>query len=174
MEIEVILLEPVRKLGTVGSVVKVKGGFARNFLIPKNKAIRATEANKKSFEDKRKHIESKHNENKSNAEVLASKINGSVLNIIRQASDDGRLFGSVSGKEIASLLSNSDTKVSYLSIALPNPIKTLGIYEVEILPYEGVRALITVNVARSESEAQVALRDYQNKSSEEESSSEDL
>ncbi len=165
---EVILLEPIKKLGKIGDIVTVKNGFGRNFLIPNHKALRATEENKKVFEDKKVDLELKHNRVKAEAEVLVEQINGKIITVIKQSSDDGRLFGSVSNKEIAKLISDNFAPISYLHVMLHDPIKSVGVHKVEIVPYGDVRAEMLVNVARSETEAQAAISSYNSSNSSEE------
>lgn len=155
---DVVLLEPVAKLGKTGEVVNVKNGYARNFLIPRGVALRANKENIAQFESQKKEIEAKNAAKEKEAKDLAKKLNGEKITIIRQASEDGRLFGSVTVREISEHI-NDDLKleVESKSINLLNPIKTVGKNEVAINLYSGVDAKIIVNVARSEAEAESQL-----------------
>lgn len=157
---EVILLEPVKKLGKVGEIVRVKDGFGRNYLLPNAKAVRATASNKEAFESKKAEVEAKHQESLQLAQAIIDTISGKVLTIIKQAGDDGRLFGSVTSKEIASLLTDDQTTIAHSDIVLDNVIKALGVYEVQVSPYGDLAATVVVNIARTESEAAEALKAF--------------
>lgn len=152
---EVILIKPVRKLGKIAKILKVKKGFARNYLIPKKLAIRATEPNKQFIEAQKHDLEMKELKIRSEAEVINNVISGKELIFIKQSADDGRLFGSVNNKEIAESLSKASLQlISHLSIILENPIKSTGVFVVEVRLHAELSTNITVIVARSESEAQ--------------------
>ena len=150
---EVILLERIEKLGGLGDVVKVKNGFARNYLLPQKKALRATEANKAIFEKERAALEAKNAELKKSAEDVAGKIDGLDLVIIRQAGDTGQLYGSVSTRDIAEAASTNDVSLNRNQIVLDKPIKILGLHPVRISLHPEVAVSVTVNVARTQEEA---------------------
>lgn len=154
---EVVLLEPVSKLGQTGEIVTVKNGYARNFLIPNKVALRATKENIASFEEMKKEIEAKNADKKQAAEELAKKIDGLTATIIRQAAEDGRLYGSVTVREIAENIKEQGFDVESSAIDLLNPIKYVGKTEVRISLYADVTIQILVNVARSEAEADAQL-----------------
>ena len=155
---EVILLERVAKLGQIGDVVRVKDGFARNFLLPRNKALRATEANRKRFETQRVQIEARNLELKQEAKAVAEKLDGHVIVLIRQAGESGQLYGSVSPRDIAETLAQSRFKVSREQVVLNTPIKALGLHTVPVHLHPEVDVKITVNVARSAEEAERQAR----------------
>jgi len=150
---DVILLEKIERLGGLGDVVKVKNGFARNYLLPQKKALRATEANKAVFEKDRAALEAKNNEMKTSAEAIAEKIDGMDLTIIRQAGDTGQLYGSVSTRDIADAASSDDASVKRNQVVLDKPIKLLGLHPVRVNLHPEVTVNLTVNVARTEEEA---------------------
>lgn len=150
---EVILLEKIERLGGLGDVVKVKNGFARNFLLPQKKALRATEANKAVFEKDRAALEAKNAEMKKSAETIAEKIDGMDLTIIRQAGDTGQLYGSVSTRDIAEAASSEDAPVKRNQVVLDKPIKILGLHPVRVSLHPEVSVSLTVNVARTDEEA---------------------
>jgi large subunit ribosomal protein L9 len=150
---EVILLERIARLGTIGDVVKVRNGFARNFLIPEKKALRATDANKKVFESKRAEIEATNAQNKQEAEAIASKISGTAITLVRQASQEGKLYGSVAGRDIAEALKEAGHEVPKSQIILSGTIKTTGQFPVRISLHPDVACNITVDVVRLETEA---------------------
>src|ERR1044072_4175568 len=152
---EVILLERIEKLGTIGDVVRVKKGYARNFLLPLGKALRANEANRKIFEANREKIEATNAERRSGAEAEAKKIDGAKVQLIRQASNTGQLYGSVSARDLAEALEASGHKVAKNQIVLDRPIKAIGVQEVKIALHPEVSVTITVNVARSPEEAKL-------------------
>jgi large subunit ribosomal protein L9 len=151
---EVILLERVGKLGQMGETVRVKDGFARNFLFPNGKALRATAENKKRFEGMRADLEKKNLEAKGTAGKLASKIDGKSYVVIRQASDVGQLFGSVTTRDIARLLSEDGTEVARSQVAINAPIKAIGQYKVPLALHPEIEVAVTVIVARSNDEAE--------------------
>ena len=155
---EVILLERVAKLGQMGEVVRVKDGFARNYLLPQGKALRATEANKSKFEGMKQDLEVKNSETKAVADKIGSKLNGKSFPVIRQASEVGQLYGSVSPRDLAELLSENGFEVNRNQIALNVPIKTIGQHKVPVHLHPEVEVTVTVNVARSADEAERLAR----------------
>ena len=155
---EVILLERVAKLGQIGDVVRVKDGFARNFLLPRKKALRATEANRKHFESQRAEIEARNLELKTEAKAVAEKLEGHSITLIRQAGEGGQLYGSVSTRDVAEALTKSRFKVSREQVILNAPIKALGLHNVPIRLHPEVDVKITANVARSADEAERQAR----------------
>jgi len=155
---EVILLERVAKLGQIGDVVRVKDGFARNFLLPRRKALRATEANRKRFETQRVEIEARNLELKHEAKAVAEKLEGHGVVLIRQAGESGQLYGSVSTRDIAEALVKSRFTVTRNQIVLNAPIKALGLHAVPVHLHPEVDVKITVNVARSPDEAERQAR----------------
>jgi len=152
---EVILLERIEKLGAIGDVVKVKNGFARNFLLPNGKALRANESNRKVFEANRERIETTNAERRGEAEKDAKKIEGATVQLIRQASNTGQLYGSVSARDLAEALEAQGHKVAKNQIVLDKPIKAIGVQQVKIALHPEVSVTITVNVARSPEEAEL-------------------
>ena len=150
---DVILLERVERLGQIGDVVKVKPGFARNFLLPKKKALRATEENKKRFEAQRAQIEANNLKRRQEAEKVSDKVNGLKVVIIRQASETGILFGSVSTRDIAEGVTKAGFTIDRAQVKLDKPIKTLGLHEVRVALHPEVIVKVTANVAKSEDEA---------------------
>lgn len=150
---EVILLERVEKLGAIGDVVTVKNGFARNYLLPRKKALRANEANRKLFEANRAKIESDNAERRSAAEGSAKGIDGKTVQLIRQASNTGQLYGSVSARDIIDALDADGAKVLKSQVVLDRPIKAIGLHEVRIALHPEVAVTVKVNVARSPEEA---------------------
>lgn len=155
---DVILLERIPKLGQMGDVVKVKDGYARNFLLPQQKALRATEDNRKSFEARRSTLEAQNLELKSEAEGVAEKLGGETFVAIRQAGDTGQLYGSVTSRDIAELASSQGFSIDRRQAELTGPIKTLGLHPVKVTLHPEVIVDITVNVARSEDEAERQAR----------------
>ena len=154
---EIVLLEKIEGHGNIGDVVKVKNGFARNYLFPLKKALRATKENIAFFESKKSEIEKKNIEAINDASVIANKVNGLSLVVIRSAGDSGHLYGSVSSKDIASLLSIKGIQIDNKCIHIDNPIKEIGIYKLKVVLHADVKAEITINVARTEDEASKAL-----------------
>src|SRR3712207_5249232 len=152
---EVILLERIEKLGHIGDVVKVKNGYARNFLLPNRKALRANEANKKVFEANRARIESENAERRSGAEKESKKIEGATVQLIRQASNVGALYGSVTARDLAEALEAQGHKVAKNQIVLDRPIKNIGMQDVRVALHPEVSVNIRVNVARSPEEAEL-------------------
>lgn len=151
---ELILLERVEKLGQMGDVVTVKDGFARNFLLPQKKALRATATNKAVFETQRKELEARNLEQKTEAEALAGKMSDVKVVLIRQAGESGQLYGSVTTRDIAAAATESGFSVDRTQVRLAHPIKTLGLFDVKIRLHAEVSETIVVNVARSDEEAQ--------------------
>ena len=152
---EVILLERVEKLGAIGDVVKVKNGYARNFLLPNGKALRANESNRKVFEANRERIEAQNAERRSAAEKDSKSLEGVSIQLIRQASNVGHLYGSVSARDIGEALEAQGHKVAKNQIVLDRPIKSIGLQEVRIALHPEVSVTIRVNVARSPEEAEL-------------------
>ena len=155
---EIILLERVGKLGAMGDVVTVKDGFARNFLLPQGKALRANKANMAVFESRREELEKRNAEMKLTAEDAAKAIDGKSYVVIRSAGEAGQLYGSVSTRDIAALVSADGADVNRNNIVMPQPIKMLGMHEVEVSLHADVSATVTLNVARSEDEAERQAR----------------
>ncbi len=150
---QVILLERIGRLGQMGDVVNVKDGFARNFLLPHGKALRATEANRKRFERDRSQLEARDLELKSEAQSVSAKLDGKSFVVIRQAGDSGQLYGSVSTRDIASAVTEGGFSIERRQVMLDRPIKALGLHEVRISLHGEVEPRVTVNVARSADEA---------------------
>ena len=150
---QVILLERIGRLGQMGDVVTVKDGFARNFLLPQGKALRATDANRKHFETVRSQLEARNLELKSEAEGVSAKLNGKSFIVIRQAGDTGQLYGSVSTRDIADAVTPGGFSIERRQVMLDRPIKALGVHEVRVQLHGEVEPHITVNVARSPDEA---------------------
>ncbi|MEM9028827.1 MAG: 50S ribosomal protein L9 [Pseudomonadota bacterium] len=155
---EVILLERIPKLGQMGEIVRVKDGFARNFLLPQKKALRATKANLAEFETRRATLEARNLELKSEASSVGEKLDGTVYMAIRQAGDTGLLYGSVSSRDIAQLITDSGTNVDRRQVRLETPIKELGLHTVAVALHPEVDVKVTINVARSEDEAERQAR----------------
>ncbi len=150
---ELILLERVDNLGQMGDIVTVKDGYGRNYLLPQKKAMRVNEQNKKRFEEQRAELEARNLERKSEAEKVSEKLNGRSFIVIRQASEVGLLYGSVSTKDIAEQASDEGIQVTRSQVRLDKPIKSLGIFPVRIRLHPEVDATIEINIARSEEEA---------------------
>ena len=150
---EIILLERVEKLGAIGDVVKVKDGFARNYLLPRKKALRANEANRKLFEANRARLEEENANRRSDAEKSAKGVDGKTVQLIRQASNTGQLYGSVSARDIVDALEAEGAKVGKSQIVLDRPIKTIGVHTVKVALHPEVAVTVKVNVARSPEEA---------------------
>ncbi len=154
---QVILLEKVERLGVIGDVVTVKNGFARNFLLPRKKAIRATESNIQIVEQKKAELEAENAAKKAAAEKMVAKINGLMVNLIRQAGEDGRLYGSVTSRDIANAINQTGkAEIAYDMIILNSKFKEIGIYPIDVMLHAEVKAMISLNIARSEEEAKVA------------------
>ena len=152
---DVILLERVEKLGAIGDVVTVKNGFARNFLLPRKKALRANAANKKVFEANRAQIEADNASRRGEAEAASKTVDGKTITLIRQASNAGHLYGSVSARDLAELLVEDGAKLGKNQIVLDKPIKAIGLYTVKVSLHPEVQVQIKVNVARSPEEAEL-------------------
>jgi large subunit ribosomal protein L9 len=150
---EVILLERVEKLGAIGDVVKVKDGFARNYLLPRKKALRANEANRKVFETNRTKIEEDNANRRTDAEKASKGVDGKSVQLIRQASNTGQLYGSVSARDIAEALEGVGAHVTKSQVVLDRPIKAIGLHEIKIALHPEVAVTVKVNVARSPEEA---------------------
>jgi large subunit ribosomal protein L9 len=150
---EVILLERIAKLGQMGDVVRVRDGFARNYLLPQGKALRATGANKSKFETMKADLEARSLAAKGDAGKIATKLDGQSFNVLRQASEAGQLYGSVSPRDIAGLLQDGGFAVNRNQIALNVPIKTIGSHKVPVQLHPDVEVTITLHVARSADEA---------------------
>jgi large subunit ribosomal protein L9 len=157
---QVILVRSVRKLGKIGDTVEVKAGFGRNFLIPQGFAVRATESNQQMIVDKKQEFEAKNQLIKAQAEELSNKIVGKDFTFIRQSAADGRLFGSVGNKEVAKVLQEAGYEIGYRDVDLDKPIKALGVYDVSLILHTDVMSRVVINVARSDSEALDAIRDF--------------
>ncbi len=152
---EVILLERIEKLGAIGDVVEVKAGFARNFLLPNGKALRANEANRKVFEANRERIEAQNAERRAAAETDSKSIDGASVQLIRQASNTGQLYGSVSARDLVEALEAQGHKIAKNQVVLDKPIKAIGVQDVRIALHPEVSVTIRVNVARSPEEAEL-------------------
>jgi len=151
---KVVLLERVDNLGAIGDVVTVKDGFARNFLLPRDKARRATAANLKAFELDRAAIEQRNEKNKADAQKVADKIDGQTYIMIRQAGETGQLYGSVAGRDVAEAIQAEGGKVERSQVVLNTAIKTLGVHEVLVRLHAEVTATVKINIARSADEAE--------------------
>jgi large subunit ribosomal protein L9 len=155
---EVILLERIGKLGQMGDVVRVKDGYARNFLLPRGKALRATADNKSKFEGMKAELQARNLELKGGAEKIAATLDGKTIVMLRQASEAGQLFGSVSTRDIATMLNADGAEVSRSQVVLNAPIKTIGQYKVPLALHPEVETIVTVIVARSAGEAERVAR----------------
>ncbi len=150
---QVILLERIGRLGQMGDVVTVKDGYARNFLLPQGKALRATKANRERFESQRAQLEAHNLERKSEAEAVATKLDGQSFIIIRQAGESGQLYGSVSTRDIAGAVTEGGFSIERRQVMLDRPIKSLGLHDIRIALHAEVTPHVAINVARSEEEA---------------------
>lgn len=155
---EVILLERVAKLGQMGETVRVKDGYARNFLLPRGKALRATKDNKTKFETQRAQLEARNLERRAEAEKVAEKLDGQSFTMIRQAGETGVLYGSVAPRDIAEALTGGGFSVSRHQVWLSVPIKTLGLHRVPVSLHPEVEVHVTINIARSAEEAERQAR----------------
>lgn len=155
---DVILLERIAKLGQMGDEIRVRDGYARNFLLPQGKALRATEANRTRFEAERAQLEARNLERRSEAEAVAVKLDGQSFVVVRQAGETGQLYGSVSTRDLTEILDEAGFTVSRNQVELTQPIKTIGLHKVAIALHPDVESAITVNVARSEDEAERQAR----------------
>lgn len=158
MAIQVILLERVEKLGQMGDVVSVKPGYARNFLLPQRKALRASKHNLEYFESRRTQLEAENLERKSEAEAVAAKLEGLSVPVVRAAGDTGQLYGSVTARDIAEAVTAAGVSINRSQVALDRAIKTLGLEEIRIVLHPEVSVEVTVNVARSLDEAEQQAR----------------
>lgn len=154
---EVILLERIEKLGQMGDVVSVRPGFARNYLLPQKKALRATAENKESFESQRTQLETTNLELKNEADAISKKLDGLSVTIVRQASDNDQLYGSVTVRNIAQAITDSGFTVDSKQVQMARPIKTVGIHDVTVKLHPEVSVKISANVARSEEEAIIQI-----------------
>lgn len=152
---EIVLLQRVEKLGQMGEVVSVKDGYARNYLLPQRKALRATKANLVRFENERAQLEARNLEMRGEAEKVAEKLDGQQFIVIRQAAESGALYGSVTARDIAELATEGGFSVERGQVVLDRPVKELGLHDVRIVLHPEVSATISVNVARSDEEAKV-------------------
>ena len=152
---DIVLLERISALGDMGDVVKVKPGYARNYLIPHGKALRATKSNIETFESRRAEYEARNAEMRGGAEAAASKVDGAQAVLIRQASDSLQLYGSVNARDIANALTEQGFEVDRRQVVLDHPIKTLGIHEVRVALHPEVEVTVVANVARNEDEAEI-------------------
>jgi large subunit ribosomal protein L9 len=158
MMVELILLERVEKLGQMGQLVKVKPGFAHNYLLPQKKALRATKENLADFESQRAQLEANNLHRKSEATEIASKLEGLSVVVIRQAGESGQLYGSVSARDIAEAVSEAGFTIEKRQVVLERPIKTLGLHSVRIVLHPEVPVGITANVAQSAEEAEMQAK----------------
>ena len=161
MHVDVILLERIAKLGQMGDVVRVKSGFARNFLIPQNKALRATASNKADFANRKVQIEADSLEQRGEAEKVSERMAGKQIVLIRQASESGQLYGSVSGKDIAAILVKDGFKVNYRQVQMNDRFKMLGVFDLDIALHAEVSATVKLNIAKTEDEAEQQWSRYQ-------------
>ena len=152
---EVILMERVEKLGQMGDVVTVKPGFARNFLLPRGKALRASETNKKVFEAQRAQLEAHNLEQKTEAEAVGEKMDGTKVTLIRQAGEAGQLYGSANARDISNALTEDGFTVNRNQVKLAAPIKTIGLHDVPVNLHPEVAVTVTVNIGRTAEEAEI-------------------
>lgn len=151
---DIILLERIPRLGQMGDIVSVKDGYARNFLLPQGKALRANEANKKHFEIQRTQLEARNLERKSEAQKIAEKLDGQSFIAVRSAGETGQLYGSVSTRDIAEIITNEGFSIGRNQIELNHPIKMIGLHTITLILHPEVQISVVINVARSTSEAQ--------------------
>lgn len=154
---DVILLQRIENLGQMGDVVKVKPGFARNYLLPQKKALRATKDNLARFESQRAQLEAANLERRSEAEKVAAKLDGLTVVIVRQAGETGQLYGSVTARDIAEAVTQAGFTISRSQVMMDRPIKMLGLHPVRVALHPEVIVTITINVAKSEEEAEIQL-----------------
>ena len=155
---QVILLERVEKLGQMGDEVKVKDGFARNYLLPKKKALRATEANRAYFKTQKAQLEARNLERKKEADGISGTLAGKTFTMLRQAGDRGQLYGSVSPRDIADIVTAGGFSISRGQVPIDKAIKSIGLHEVNVVLHPEVRVKVTINVARTEDEAERQAR----------------
>ncbi|HET6185028.1 MAG TPA: 50S ribosomal protein L9 [Acetobacteraceae bacterium] len=156
--VELILLQRVEHLGQMGEIVKVKPGYARNFLLPEKKAIRATKENREKFEQQRAQLEAQNLKRREEAERVAERVGGLSVVILRQAGESGALYGSVTARDVAAATTEGGLSVSRNQVVLAHPIKTLGLHQVRVVLHPEVSIPVTVNVARSQEEAERQAR----------------
>jgi large subunit ribosomal protein L9 len=164
---QVILLERIARLGQMGDVVRVRDGYARNFLLPQGKALRATKDNAKRFENERAQLEARNLDRKNEAAAVAEKLDGQSFIVVRQAGETGQLYGSVNARDVAEILTTGGFTVGRPQVVLNQPIKSIGLHTVAIALHPEVECNVTINVARSEDEAarqargeDLSLRDF--------------
>ena len=155
---KVILLERVEGWGSLGDVVNVKDGFARNFLLPRSKALRATASNLKTFEGQRAEIEARNAKTREQAGAAGEKLDGTSYIMIRQAGESGQLYGSVSGRDVADMVNAEGGKIDRSMVVLDKPIKTLGVHAVKVKLHAEVTVTVNINIARSQDEAERQAR----------------
>ena len=155
---QVILLERIEKLGQMGDEVRVKDGFARNFLLPKKKALRATKANREYFQTQKSQLEARNLERRTEAEAVAKKLEGKSFILLRQAGDRGQLYGSVSPRDISDVVTEGGYSISRTQVPIDKAIKTIGLFPINVVLHPEVRVQITINVARTEDEAERQAR----------------
>ena len=155
---QVILLERVEKLGQMGDEVRVKDGFARNFLLPKKKALRANKANRDYFLTQKAQLEARNLERKKEAEAIAKKLDGKVFLLVRQAGDRGQLYGSVTPRDVADAIGTGGFSIDRHQVQISQAIKTIGLFSLPVVLHPEVKVSITINVARSEDEAERQAR----------------
>lgn len=155
---EVILLERIESLGQMGEVVKVKSGFARNFLLPQNKALRATDANRKVFDERRVQLEAKNLTRKAEAETVAAKLDGLAVVLVRAASESGQLYGSVTANDVSQAITTAGVSVARSQVRLDKALKQLGLEPIRVQLHPEVSVTVTVNIARSVEEAETQAK----------------
>ena len=155
---EIILLEKIETLGQMGDVVQVKAGYARNYLLPQGKGLRATEANKKHFEGQRAQLEATNLETRKEADKLGEKLNGLSVIMVRQAGEAGQLYGSVNARDIANGVTEAGFTITRQQVELPHPIKALGIYDIRVALHPEIAVTVSANVARSAEEAKIQAK----------------
>ncbi|MDD9330506.1 MAG: 50S ribosomal protein L9, partial [Bartonella sp.] len=151
---DIILLERITHLGQIGDIVSVKNGYARNFLLPQGKALRANEVNKKHFETQRAQLEARNLERKNEAQKISEKLDGQSFTIIRSAGETGQLYGSVSTRNIADIIIENGFSIERNQIELNHPIKTIGLHIVSLSLHPEIQVSVIINIARSANEAQ--------------------
>jgi large subunit ribosomal protein L9 len=155
---DVILLERIAKLGQMGETVKVRDGYARNFLLPQGKALRANAANKARFEAERSVLEARNNERKAEAEQIAEKLDGKTFVVVRSAGETGQLYGSVAARDVIAVLEENGFSIGRSQVDMNNPVKTIGLHTVPLALHAEVNVTVTFNVARSADEAERQLK----------------
>jgi large subunit ribosomal protein L9 len=156
--VEVILLERVENLGQMGDVVRVRPGYARNYLLPRKKALRATDSNRKRFEEQRVQLEAVNLQRRQEAEKVSPALQDMTVTLLRQAGETGQLFGSATTRDIADAIIAKGVTISRQQVQLDRPIKTIGLFPVRVVLHPEVSVTVTVNVARSEDEAEIQLK----------------